>query len=46
MCIRDSLGVSLVSVNAYNARTNELAVDSGAYVAVSYTHLHRVPLAK
>ena len=27
------LGVSLVSVNAYNARTNELAVDSGAYVA-------------
>ena len=29
------LGVSLVSVNAYNARTNELAVDSGAYVARS-----------
>ena len=27
------LGVSLMSVNAYNARTNELAVDSGAYVA-------------
>lgn len=27
------LGVSLVSVNAYNARTNDLAVDSGAYVA-------------
>lgn len=27
------LGVSLVSVNAYSARTNDLAVDSGAYVA-------------
>lgn len=27
------LGVSLMSVNAYNARRNDLAVDSGAYVA-------------
>ena len=33
MPVHPYLGVSLMSVNAYNARKNGLSVDSGAYVA-------------